>query len=162
MYLFNLAKRIHLAALGASDTLRSSPPPNIVIDTSKEDAWVPLKQFFNNQISDKDIAPFKDLPIANKPVTHYQSLECEVSVPPGYSVSLYWQWEQHAMVGSIHLGPPFTKSQLRQLMPRNRVAKRIALVVYNEEHVMLNYIYVLHGIISKDDPVHLTLKDDKP
>ena len=114
-----------------------------------------LNRFFNGQLTEADVIRFLDHePTHDSNQGRYGSMTDRIRIPPHCDVVVLWQWDENSPVFSLYMPKPFVDNKLQNIIPRQYLAKRVAIMAMAYDHVSINFMYMLTGVVSKDDPIH--------
>lgn len=126
-----------------------------VIEPQIPAQFAQLNKFFHGQLDINDIAHIKDMDVTfDSYEAFFTPFNDSLIIPPNCGLLMLWQWAPTAPVFVLKMTPPVIKNKLCDFLPKNYLAKRMALVVTLNNTAAIHLVYVLTGVVTTDDPVH--------
>lgn len=126
-----------------------------VIEPQIPDKFAQLNKFFHGQLDINDIAHIKDMDVTfDSYKADFTPFTDSLIIPPNCGLLMLWQWGPTSPVFVLKMVPPVIKNKLCDFLPKNYLAKRMALVVTSNNTATIRLVYVLTGVVTTDDPVH--------
>ena len=114
-----------------------------------------LDKFFHGMLTYGDVIRFADHELTDAGYdTRYAALTDAVTTPPQCGIVMLWQWAETSPVFSLYMPAPVIKNKIKDFLPTGYLAQRMAIMAMTDEHVSINLVYMLTGVISQHDPIH--------
>lgn len=119
------------------------------------DKFKPLNRFFNGKLTEADVIRFAEFDVTHDSNEgRYSAMKDTIRVPRHCDVVMLWQWDENSPVFSLYMPQPVVANRIEDIIPKQYLAKRIAIMAMADGYVSINLVYMLTGIISQHDPIH--------
>jgi hypothetical protein len=143
-------------------SLKDKNTPTIEYSTPVPKEYMPLYNFFNGQLTPEDIDRFSHLKVAEGSFdAQFLSEKTVLSTQPDNRIIALWQFGVNAPVNAIHLTPPIVGFAIKDLLPDRFRARRVAIISCNGISTYVALVYLLTGLVSKADPIHEILRNER-